>query len=487
MQSWKETLEAGRKELPASLYESPWHLMAIMLFSIFLAETAMMGLLYLFLYLPSSHSLWHALDIRLIIFVFIPLLLIVFLFPPLVYFVLRPLRRNIAERRKVEEALSRQEKNFRSLAENSPDIIMRFDRQFRFIYVNPAFERKIAVLADSIIGKTGEEVGIMRTLSDAWEKEICLAFSTGQPALIETSYPVSGPSIFEARLVPEVAVDGSIPSVLVISRDITERKKGEAELRNSREQLRRLSRHLEKVREEERTRVAREIHDELGQVLATLAMETALLECDMPTERGDLHLKISSMRGFIDSAIKTVQRVSAELRPVMLDDLGLAAAIQWHVGDFQKRTGIRCDIRIGLKGEGPDRERSTALFRILQETLTNVLRHAEATRVSVRLSENAEGFVLQVSDNGRGITREEIAGRRSLGLLGMRERAGFWGGSVEIEGFARRGTTVKVVIPREVEQQPALSLWKASKAESRIQEPGAGSEKAELQKSTDAA
>ncbi len=481
MPSWQTALEAGRKEIPASLYESPWHLMAIMLCAIFFAEVTMMGLLYLFLYLPLPHALWYSLDIRLIIFVLIPLLLIAFLFPPLVYFVLRPLRRNISERRKVEEALSRQEKNFRSLAENSPDLIMRFDRQFRFVYVNPAFERNVAILADSIIGKTGRELGIMRVLCEAWEKEICLAFSSGRAALIETSYPISGPSVFEARLVPEVAADGSIPSVLVISRDITERKNNESELRSSREELRQLSRHLEKVREEERTRIAREIHDELGQVLATLSMETALVECELPPE-GELSRKVSSMKGLIDSTIRTVQRVSAELRPIMLDDLGLAAAIQWHCGEFQKRTGIRCDIRIGLKGDGPDRERSTALFRILQETLTNVLRHAEATRVSVRLSENAEGFTLQVSDNGRGITRGEINGQRSLGLLGMRERAGFLGGTVEIEGYAQRGTTVKVSLPREPEARPVLSLRKAA---SDSLEPGTGGLKAE--RSTDAA
>jgi PAS domain S-box-containing protein len=472
MPSWQETLNAGRRELPSSLYESPWHLMAILVLSIFLAETVMMGFLYLFLYFPSSQPFWNALDLRVIIFIVVPLLLIVFLWPPLVYFVLRPLRRNISERRQIEEALSQQEKNFRSLAENSPDIIMRFDRQFRFLYINPAFERRIGMLAESIVGKTGRELGMARGLTESWEKEICLAFSTGQPASIETSYPVSDPSLFEARLVPETTADGSIPTVLVISRDITRRKKAEAELRTSREQLRDLSCHLQAVREEERTRIARDIHDELGQVLATLAIEVGLLESELPPDRDDLHCKASSMKGLIDSTIKTVQRVSAELRPVMLDELGLASAIQWHVRDFQKRTNIRCDVRIGLKSEGPDRERSTTLFRILQEMLTNVLRHAEATRVTVRLTETAEGFVLLVSDNGRGITQKEITDRFSLGLLGMRERAEFWGGMVEIKGFSQRGTTLEVTIPREREPKPVLSLWRSG-TESRSQEPEA--------------
>jgi PAS domain S-box-containing protein len=470
MPSWQKTWEAGRREIPASLYESPWHLMAIMVLAIFIAETVIMGLLYLFLYLPFSQSLWYTLDLRLIIFVLIPILVIAFLFPPLVLFVLRPLRRNISERRRAEKALSRQEKNFRSLAENSPDIIMRLDRRFRYLYANPAFEYRTGIPAGSVTGKTGGDLGITRELTDAWEMEIRLVFSTGQPACIETSFPVSGPSLFEARLVPE-ASEGSIHSVLVISRDITERKKTEAELRTSREQLRNLSYHLQAVREEERTRIAREIHDELGQVLATLAMEIALLESEMPAERDDLHRKALAMGALVDTTIKTVQRVSAELRPIMLDDLGLAAAMQWHIRDFQKRTGIRCDVRIGLNDDGPDRERSTALFRILQETLTNVLRHAEATRVNVRLSETADEFILQVSDNGRGITRGEITDRRSLGLLGMRERTGYWGGVVEIKGFPRRGTTVNVTIPREPVSRPVLSLWKSGEA--FVQEPKA--------------
>jgi signal transduction histidine kinase len=168
----------------------------------------------------------------------------------------------------------------------------------------------------------------------------------------------------------------------------------------------------------------------------------------------------------------------------MLDDLGLGAAIQWHVNDFQKRTGIRCGVRISLNSDGPDRERSTTLFRILQEALTNVLRHAEATKVTVCLTESADGFELQVSDNGRGITREEIVGRRSLGLLGMRERAGFWGGVVEIEGFPQSGSTLHVTIPRE---PAANSVMGKRGAESRTEEPGFSRRELGMQQTIDAA
>ncbi len=294
----------------------------------------MMAILYLALPLPRL--LWPIPDPRLFIFIVVPATLILFLFPSLVYFVLRPLRKNILERRQVEKALHR---------------------------------------------------------------------------------------------------------------DITEREKTEAELRFSRQQLRELSSHLQTALEEERTRIAREIHDELGQVLATLALDIHLLEGELPLRQIKARRKATAMARLIDSTIKTVQRVSAELRPVMLDDLGLSAAIQWQVREFEKRTGIACEIRLSLDGEGPDRNRSTDLFRILQEALTNILRHAQATRVVVHLRETEDRFILQVSDNGQGITRQKIADGTSLGLLGIRERAANWGGKVEIRGLPQRGTSLKVSLP----------------------------------------
>ncbi|MBE0598418.1 MAG: PAS domain S-box protein [Desulfuromonadales bacterium] len=445
MPSWRKIREAGLRELPATLYESPWHLMAIVALSIVLAEVLTMALLYFFLPLPKA--LWR-IDPRLTIFILVPAILILFLFPSLVHFVLRPLRQNIRERRQAEEELQLQEKSFRSLAENSPDIIMRFDHRCRYLYANPAVERNLGLTAPSIIGKTDRELGMPEEMARIWENRLRLAFATGQPTSLEVVYPKPGGSIFEARLVPEPLGDGINPSVLVISRDVTERKKAEAELRVSREQLRNLSSHLQAAREAERTRIAREIHDELGQVLATLALDIALLEKELPLRQFKQRQKAATMGRLIGSTITTVQRVSAELRPNMLDDLGLAAAMQWQVRQFEKRTGIDCRLRIDLGSEEPDRDRSTALFRILQETLTNVMRHAQATRVSVQLTETDERYLLQVSDNGRGITREEIGDGHSLGLLGIRERAGFWGGKVEMRGMRQRGTTVRVGIPR---------------------------------------
>jgi len=228
---------------------------------------------------------------------------------------------------------------------------------------------------------------------------------------------------------------------------ITEHKRAEEELRSSREQLRNLSAHLQSVREEERTLIAREIHDELGQALTALKMDLSWLGNRLPKDEKSLLEKAKSMSELIDMTIQTVKRISAELRPGLLDDLGLAVAIEWQAEEFQNRTGIKCEITLAPKDIILDQDRSTAIFRIFQETLTNVARHANATRVKVSLKEDKGKLVLKVRDNGIGITQEQISAPKSFGLIGMQERAHFWGGKVKISGIRNKGTTVTVSIP----------------------------------------
>ena len=230
-------------------------------------------------------------------------------------------------------------------------------------------------------------------------------------------------------------------------RDITERKWAEEELRRSREQLRSLSTHLQSMRETERTLIAREIHDELGQSLTALKMDLSWLEKRLPNDQKLLLEKTQSMSDLIDMSIRTVQRISIELRPGMLDDLGLAAAMEWQAEEFQNRTGIRCDLTFHPEDIILDQDRSTAIFRIFQETLTNVARHAKATSVKVSLKETMDKLVLKVRDNGKGITEKQISSPKSFGLMGMRERAAHFGGVFKINGVPGRGTTVEVKIP----------------------------------------
>lgn len=229
--------------------------------------------------------------------------------------------------------------------------------------------------------------------------------------------------------------------------DITERKEAEEQLERSLEQLRALSARLQSVREEERTRIAREIHDELGQAMTGLKMDLAWLARQLPTDAPSLRQKVGSMSHLVDETIQVVRRISTELRPGVLDDLGLLAALEWQAQEFQTRTGIRCRLTTNVEELELDTERSTALFRIFQETLTNVARHAQATEVTVRLDLCEAHLILEVKDNGVGISSQALTDSHSLGLLGMRERALLFGGSLDVRGEPERGTTVTVRIP----------------------------------------
>ena len=230
---------------------------------------------------------------------------------------------------------------------------------------------------------------------------------------------------------------------------LTERKRAEEEIRASREQLRELSRWTQSAIEEERKRIAREIHDQLGQELSLLQLELGMIQDGLPKADKELRAKAKSMTKTIDTAIRSVQRISAELRPTLLDNLGLGAAVDWVVREFRKRTELRCRVSVNPPDLRLDQERSTAFFRILQETLTNVLRHARATQVDVRLVKQEHAVVLNVRDNGTGIPQHRITDWKSVGLTGIRERVHPWRGSVVISSRRDKGTEVIVTIPLE--------------------------------------
>ena len=229
---------------------------------------------------------------------------------------------------------------------------------------------------------------------------------------------------------------------------VLERKQAQDESQRSQDQLRKLYHRLEQVREEERTRTAREVHDHLGQVLTTIKLELSLLGKKLAYYNPSIKKSTEELLEMSDDAIQTVKKISMDLRPPILDDLGIAEAIVWQVKEFTNRTGIECEFEDTLDDFEPDLERSTTLFRVFQETLTNVVRHAGATKVYVTLSESDEGFTLKVRDNGCGISSSQVSNIRSLGLLGMRERAMVWGGNVKIHGYPDEGTTVIINIQK---------------------------------------
>jgi signal transduction histidine kinase len=255
--------------------------------------------------------------------------------------------------------------------------------------------------------------------------------------------PVTSPTVLCSKVMVFVELYAKSAD---LNRQISERMIVEDRLKESEEKLRRLAAYLVSVREEERTHIAREIHDELGQVLTGLKMDVSWLAQRLDAKQKALLGKTQSMCGLIDSAIQTVRKIASGLRPEILDHMGLVAAINWQAKDFQKRTGIRCRVELPPEGIKLDLERSTTTFRIFQEILTNVARHAHASRVDVKFGLTDDHMTLEVADNGVGIPEAKLNGK-SLGLLGIQERALHFNGDVTINGAAGQGTRVTVNIP----------------------------------------
>jgi PAS domain S-box-containing protein len=231
-----------------------------------------------------------------------------------------------------------------------------------------------------------------------------------------------------------------------IQRDISDRKQAENELLQSRQELRDLTARLQLVREEERTCMAREVHDELGQALTGLKIDLAWVKPRV-MDRPAIADRVQSIIVRIDGAMDTVRRIATDLRPSVLDDLGLVAAVEWQAQEFERSTGIATQLEVQAGHPELDDRCATTAFRILQETLTNVTRHAHATRVRIALQVSAEELTLEVRDNGRGISKSDLLSSTSLGLIGSRERAIACGGKLVIRGIRNQGTIALLRIP----------------------------------------
>lgn len=362
--------------------------------------------------------------------------------------------RDITRRKTIEQTLRDREALTDRLFERAPDAIVAVNAAGQIVRANEQVEAIFGYARDEITGQPIE------TLLPERYRMRHVQQRTGYTAAPHLRPMGEGLELYGRRkdgrefpvdimLSPLDTTEGRI--IIAIVRDITRRKQAENELRESDRQLRALAARLDQVREEERTRIAREIHDELGQSLTGLKMDLAwtnkLLEKPKKPAAPVLREKIAAMMKLIDLTVQSVRRISSELRPGVLDDLGLLSAIEWQANEFQQRSGTACDVSIAADKRPVPPEISTAVFRIFQEILTNVARHAKATHVQVGLSKTGDQLVLEVHDNGRGVTPQELGDRRSLGLLGMRERAETFGGTVKITGVAGQGTTVVVTIP----------------------------------------
>lgn len=356
----------------------------------------------------------------------------------------------------VESKLRRIEGWFTAAIKSIGEGVITTDQEARVTFLNPAAEALTGwKLAEAAGLPLGEIFHLVR------EQERIGKDEAPPPASESVPNGTSNHAALRARNGAVIPVDwnaapirdeqGAVIGRVLIVRDITERRRAEIELRQSREQLRSLAAHLQDVREEERTRIAREVHDELGQMITGLKMDLSWLEKRLPAiadlaAREPLATKTSTMSGLLDRMVKSVRKIASELRPGVLDDLGLVPALEWQACDWQAHTGIECQVSASLEGVTVSPERGTALFRIFQEALTNVARHAQATRVRVQIGADGGWLVMEIQDNGRGITDEERQRAKSFGLLGMNERATLLGGEFTISGEPGRGTTVRVRI-----------------------------------------
>jgi len=338
--------------------------------------------------------------------------------------------------------------NLDSLAAHLPEIVARFDSELRHLYVSPAITRVTGLLPEQIIGRTNKEIGFSSELVEQWNGALRRVFDTGYQE--ELAFHFDGPSgkrELVTLLVPEQGPDGRTRSVIGVTRDVTEHQSLERQLEDSRARLRNLAVHLLRAREDERKKVAREIHDELGQILAALKMDLRWVERKMGPSAPDVVAKIHGAVELADQMIELVHRIASELRPGVLDDLGLTAAIEWLGSDFSRRSGIPCRTDVTAPEERIGGNASIVIFRIIQEALANVARHSGAAQASVEFWEADNVLHVRIRDDGRGLTEAQAASPLSLGLIGIRERAEGLGGRVTVTGQAGQGTNLEVSIP----------------------------------------
>jgi PAS domain S-box-containing protein len=350
-----------------------------------------------------------------------------------------------------QETLRSSERRFAIAFNANPALCTISSPDGRFIAVNRQFLQTTGYTYEEVVGKTALELEMWpnpKNRQVVMEKLKAEGMVRGVAVDLRTK---TGEDRVLLLSIERIELDGQ-RCLLHSGQDITERTRAEVAVRKSEVQLRALSARLRSVREEEGTRIAREIHDELGGALTGLKWDLqGIRENLMASSNGAgnaaIAEKISSLADLVDTTISTVRRISSDLRPSVLDDLGLIAAVEWQAQQFQSRTGIRCECKTASDALDLDRDQATAVFRIFQEILTNVLRHSGATEVHVEIRKESSNFVLEVTDNGRGISERDTAGASSLGLLGMRERAVLAGGDVLIHSTEGRGTSVVVRVP----------------------------------------
>ncbi len=354
------------------------------------------------------------------------------------------------ERKQIEERLRASECEFRTLAEHSPEMIVRYDRDCRRIYINPAYERQTGIPLETAWDKTPGEVGKAQMSSDAYMARLKRVMDSGEPdhILLEWHKPDGSLVSHKMHAVAEYDEKGQVIGALVMGHNITELKATERRLEESRAQLRALTAKREEAREEERKRIAREIHDELGQLLNVLRLNVSTLDFRFGDANADLRDKTHKMVSTIDRAILMVRNLATRLRPAVLSS-GIVHALDWLVQEYAESTGITCTLNLPVDDIPLDEDRAMVVFRIVQESLTNVLRHSGADHVDITLRSAAGICEVEVRDNGKGFDSGNIGRANSFGIVGMQERALILKGTLDVANAKEGGAVLTLRIPVE--------------------------------------
>ncbi|MGZ9148965.1 MAG: PAS domain-containing sensor histidine kinase [Candidatus Deferrimicrobiaceae bacterium] len=393
----------------------------------------------------------------------------------------------VTERKRIEDALKASEVRYRRLFETAKDGILLLDADTgRITDANPFLQDLLGYSLTELLGKRLWEIGPFRDIAAsraAFRKLQRKEYIRYDNLPLETKrhrhrhvefvsnvYRVNGTKVIQCNIRDiternhaeealakaaeelEKRVEERTAELVaankLMKKMLDEGKRAEERLGKSRERLRNLSRRLQFLLEEERTRISREIHDELGQALTALKLDLSSIRRSLVSDGlAEQSAKVHEIERAVNRIIRTMRRISTELRPGILDELGVAAAIEWMAKDFQNRTGIGCQVTIQAVDKISDTVRATAIFRIVQEALTNIMRHAAASQVNVSLEKKDDTLIVEVRDNGIGIMEGRIFDSKSLGLIGIRERVLLLGGEAVISGKPGEGTLVRVALP----------------------------------------
>ena len=347
--------------------------------------------------------------------------------------------------------LEKSEASVRTILDNAFDAIITMDAEGAITTWNQRATSIFGWHANEVIGKNLSGLIIPEQYRKSHQSGLARFLATGEHEILNQQIEISGLHRDGHSFPVELSVSATkIENSYIftgIIRDITGRKQAEQDLIQSQERLRNLNNQLQSVREEEKAHIAREIHDELGQALTMLKFDVSWLEKETSQKDIRVIVKTQSMKDLIENTIRVVQRIATELRPQMLDIMGLCETLKWQNNEFQKRTGTICELIIEPDEIVVDPELSTALFRIYQEALTNVARYAKANRVQTSFKKELNSLVLEIQDNGIGMDENIIDDPHSLGLIGIRERVLAWGGKFHLRSDLGKGTTLKIVIP----------------------------------------